>query len=585
MLPTNLSEVLFESLPAASILCDREGRILWLNPAALHLFEGVSEDLCQGVLYQQFLQSYAPGEGRPSLSLPEPWLLSLITTTKAPTGGQADTMVLHLPSGREIPVDVSCSPVFDAQKQIVGTVHLFRDLTRQYQQALRLQRVLQAVFILTEAIAHIPEHIGSSFPEDLLLLSPPALFVAQELVDVIHLILDVEQVSLTAVAPLTGRLHYVAGRGFTTGQEQDHHEITGRFCALALLEDTVCADLSSHQEVILEASRLRLPIGFQSPFGAEKLLLVPLFLEEQLAGVLCLAQAGLESVYTSEEIAFVKMVAAHTVLLLDVLRCWSERAESQSREFVQREMNHLTTDFLTLASHELRTPLTSIKGNLQLTQHRLAVLKRQILAQPGDVEHVEHVQYPVMSALRSVHLQERMLNDLIDDACLQANRLKLDLQPCDLLCLLREAVAEQHQCMPEHAVVLESMAVENRVPIRADASRLRRVLCTYLTNALNYSPADRPVIVQVAVAKGEVQVSVRDEGPGIPAEEQEHLWDRFYRAKGIAVQHALDLSLGLGLYLCKAFIELHHGNVGVQSAPGHGTTFWFTLPIAVPAEA
>lgn len=584
MLPVNQFDEMFESLPDASIVCDREGKILRLNSAAQNLFEGASEDLCRGVLYQQFLQSYTPSAEQLSLTSPEPFL-SLITDKEASLGGQADMMVLHLPSGREIPVDVRCSPLFDAQKQVVGTVHLFHDITHQYQKALHLQRVLQAVLTLIEAIAHIPENIGRFFPEDLLLLSPPALFVAQELVDAVHLVLDFQQVSLLAMAPLTGRLHYVAGSGLIAEQEQRHHEIAGRFSALAVLDEAVYADLSSNKEVILEASRLRFPIGVQSPFGAEKILLVPLFLEEHLAGGLCIAKAGLESVYTPEEIAFVKVVAAQTALIMDCLRCWSERTERQSRELVQREMNRLTTDFLTLASHELRTPLTTIKGNIQLTQRRLALLKDQTLRPSGRMrEHLEQAQSPLQSALQSVRLQERMLNDLIDDACLQANRLNVDLRPCDLLRLLREAIAEQHQSTPEHSVVLESLVGEKQVFIRADVSRLKRVLFTYLKNALDYSPADRPVIVQVGVMNGGAQISVHDEGPGIPVEEQEHLWERLYRAKGIAVQHELDLSLGLGLYLCKAFIELHQGNVGVQSNPGHGATFWFTLPIAASTE-
>jgi signal transduction histidine kinase len=66
-------------------------------------------------------------------------------------------------------------------------------------------------------------------------------------------------------------------------------------------------------------------------------------------------------------------------------------------------------------------------------------------------------------------------------------------------------------------------------------------------------------------------------------DEQERLWERFYRAKGSAVQHELDLSLGLGFYLCRALIESHHGHVGVQSDPGGGETFWLTLPVVAPA--
>jgi signal transduction histidine kinase len=82
----------------------------------------------------------------------------------------------------------------------------------------------------------------------------------------------------------------------------------------------------------------------------------------------------------------------------------------------------------------------------------------------------------------------------------------------------------------------------------------------------------------VSEAKG--RTDSKDEGTGIPPEEQEHIWKRFYRAKGIAVQHELDLSLRLSLYICQELIKYHHGGVGLQSVLGHGSTFWFTLPIA-----
>ncbi|HEY3991945.1 MAG TPA: sensor histidine kinase, partial [Ktedonobacteraceae bacterium] len=109
--------------------------------------------------------------------------------------------------------------------------------------------------------------------------------------------------------------------------------------------------------------------------------------------------------------------------------------------------------------------------------------------------------------------------------------------------------------------------------------RVKQVITTYLANALKHSPSESPVMVQLTIAESTARVSVRDEGPGIPVEEQQHLWERFYRGKGAAVQHELDLSLGLGLYLCKVFIEQHHGSVGVQNNADHGVTFWFTLPI------
>ena len=117
------------------------------------------------------------------------------------------------------------------------------------------------------------------------------------------------------------------------------------------------------------------------------------------------------------------------------------------------------------------------------------------------------------------------------------------------------------------------------MPILADAERITQVFDTYLANALKYSPVESPVTVQLVAADAEALVSVRDEGPGISAEEQKYLWEHFSRARESAVPNERDLGLGLGFYLCRALIEAHHGRVGVQSDPGKGETFWFTLPV------
>ncbi|MFL5662956.1 MAG: sensor histidine kinase, partial [Ktedonobacteraceae bacterium] len=172
-----------------------------------------------------------------------------------------------------------------------------------------------------------------------------------------------------------------------------------------------------------------------------------------------------------------------------------------------------------------------------------------------------------------------IIKDLIDDARIQANTLELRMSRHDLIVLLREAVANQQRLAPERTIVLEIMPQEKVVPVIADADRITQVINRYLENALGYSPADQPVTVQLTVEDAVARVAVHDEGPGIALEEQGRIWERFYCPKGIAVQHELSLSLGLGLYLCRAFIERHHGSVGVLSDPGHGSTFWFTLPI------
>jgi signal transduction histidine kinase len=117
------------------------------------------------------------------------------------------------------------------------------------------------------------------------------------------------------------------------------------------------------------------------------------------------------------------------------------------------------------------------------------------------------------------------------------------------------------------------------VPLVADADRIGQVVTNYLTNALKYSPDACPVTIGLEVLPAQARVWVRDEGPGLPAAEQERIWERFYRANGSAQQDSSQGGLGLGLHISRIIVEQHHGQVGVESAPGRGSTFWFTLPV------
>jgi signal transduction histidine kinase len=295
--------------------------------------------------------------------------------------------------------------------------------------------------------------------------------------------------------------------------------------------------------------------------------------------LLCIIKEGLESLYTSEEVELVKAVAELAVLVMQWLHTAQEQTEAHARGRALQEVHQLSQSFFVLASHELRTPLTGILGNLQLVRRRLAALERQVATQAKSIqEQVALAQQPVASALQSTQLQQRIITDVIDDARLAANQFQLHFQPCDLLALVHRVVGSRAQVDSGHVLQLKIPALLQMVFVLADAERIARVLTTYLENALAFSPAGQPVTVGMRVEEGITRVWVHNEGAEIPFEEQEHLWERFYRAKGNTVQNELDLSLGLRLYLCRAFIERHGGQVGVQSTPGQGATFWFTLP-------
>ena len=265
-------------------------------------------------------------------------------------------------------------------------------------------------------------------------------------------------------------------------------------------------------------------------------------------------------------------------------RMQREREEASANELALREANRRMDEFLGIVSHELRTPLTTIKGNVQLARLRLRTSLREV---PANMEvlrsMLEEVQMMLERAERQTNVQNRMVSDLLDISRLQADKLELRLVPCDLAPIVLEMVEDQRSTTLKRAIHLE-MPEGITVPVIADPERIGQVINNYLTNALKYSQEGRPVDVQLKKEENVVRVLVRDEGPGLTPEEQVQVWDRFYQVEGIKRQRGSSVGLGLGLNICRAIIEQHQGEVGVESTKGKGSTFWFTLPLADPDD-
>ncbi|MEO8971946.1 MAG: HAMP domain-containing sensor histidine kinase, partial [Ktedonobacteraceae bacterium] len=265
--------------------------------------------------------------------------------------------------------------------------------------------------------------------------------------------------------------------------------------------------------------------------------------------------------------------------VLERERLLQERAQAQANELALREANRRMDEFLSIASHELRTPLTAIKGNIQLAQRRLdRMIQQRDTGSDGIVGNLDAVRDLLERAERQMRLQNRLVNDLLDVSRIQADKLEMQLKLCDLATIVREAVREQELAVAPRIIQLH-METEP-VSVLADADRISQVVTNYLTNALKYSEEEKPVEVCLRTNEGDVRVLVCDKGPGLSLADQEHIWDRFYRVDGIAVQSGSGVGLGLGLHICRTIIEANGGQVGVESVSGEGSTFWFTLPLA-----
>jgi signal transduction histidine kinase len=249
--------------------------------------------------------------------------------------------------------------------------------------------------------------------------------------------------------------------------------------------------------------------------------------------------------------------------------------------------------FLATAAHDLRTPLTATVGYLGLAARACDQLASAVPAETSSAlaRQVATARRRLEDADQSTARLTRLLNLLFDTAEIQAGRLELHRAPCDLAALAREQVAALRVAAPERTIRLDAPEEGGEpIQVEADADRIAQVVMNYVTNALKYSAPDRPVEVEVEAHRGRARVAVRDAGPGIPKEERARVWELFHRTPGVTPQggtsgRTAGGSLGLGLYICKAIITAHGGRVGVTSAVGKGSTFWFTLPLSGPPKS
>ena len=243
-------------------------------------------------------------------------------------------------------------------------------------------------------------------------------------------------------------------------------------------------------------------------------------------------------------------------------------------------------EFFALAAHDIRSPVTAVVGNVQLAQRRADHLRLALEAPDSkETDVVAPVVTSLTAARASVDHLVRLTNLLFDVAQARFGTLKVRLVPCDLAAVVRDQVASQRATAPGRSIHQE--APGQAISVLADADRLSQVLANYVTNALKYSADDQPVEVLLKLEGGMAMVSVHDRGLGLPAEEQRHVWELFHRVPGIELQSSTGGtgSLGLGLYISKRLVELHHGEVGVDSEEGQGATFWFKLPLLSDGES
>src|SRR6476646_8400333 len=246
-------------------------------------------------------------------------------------------------------------------------------------------------------------------------------------------------------------------------------------------------------------------------------------------------------------------------------RAFNEMAEELQRRAGERDqLDRMKDEFVLTASHELRSPLTSVQGFAELL-----MLEREKL----DSKQAETVEIILDNSRHLV----RLLNDLLDLARSDAGQLRIDSAPTEVAALVEDAERAMRSHVAARGQTLREEIEPDLPRVEADRDRMRQVMVNLLTNANEYSPEGATIAVRARRADEEVEISVSDNGPGIPTEQLEHIFERFTRGDAGMTQRVG--GTGLGLAISKSLVELHGGSIAAESTPGAGSTFSFRLPV------
>ena len=239
------------------------------------------------------------------------------------------------------------------------------------------------------------------------------------------------------------------------------------------------------------------------------------------------------------------------------------RSEIEFRKKVEIELKEavkMKDEFISIASHELKTPLTTIKAYVQL-------LDRSIDQEDPTKMYVERT-------LVQVRKLDLLIVDLLDLSKIESGKLKFNKKNFHFGNMVANATEMIRQTYPDYHILRKG---EANIQLFGDETRIEQVIVNYLTNAVKYSPDHKEILIEVSVRPdNNVVVVVKDCGIGIKKELQANVFSKFYRVEETSSRFQ---GLGIGLYICAEIIRRHDGDYGVESEPGKGSAFYFSIPI------
>ena len=370
---------------------------------------------------------------------------------------------------------------------------------------------------------------------------------------------DCEDSSILLIDPRSGELR------FETSAKQRAQDIVS---LIVPMDSSVAGWIVRHNKpaIIHDAkndprflSKVDLSIGFST----SSILGVPMRFRERVIGVVEAVNKR-EGRFTDVDIERLAILAADAAVAVENTRMLSELQRAYED---LNELDHLKSEFISTTSHELRTPLTAIKGYLQLVTSGMVPPEQQQTVLQTMSRHVDTI----------VHL----VNDLL--LIQEMHAIDLHFAEVDMGALVRGEI-EMSRERAESSGIRWILDVAPDLPaVWGDAGHLRKLLHNLLDNAIKFSPDGGDVTVSLCSEKERCYLTVSDPGIGIPFDEQQKIFERFYRVERSGDRRLFG-GIGIGLSIAKRITEGHGGTISVFSEPGQGSTFTVTLPLKKQGE-
>lgn len=237
--------------------------------------------------------------------------------------------------------------------------------------------------------------------------------------------------------------------------------------------------------------------------------------------------------------------------------------EAQREASLKCRMEEIMTQFVSNISHELRTPLTCIKGYVETLLE-------------GAMTNEDTLRRFLSIINEETQRLERLINDLLDLSIMESRKIKMHLGEIHIAPLVEDTANFLATAVEKKNLTISTKIIGTVSTIYADEDRLQQVLMNLIDNAIKYTPQGGNITISAKEDDGFVTVSVADTGMGIPYQDQERIFERFYRVE--KERSSSSGGRGLGLAIAKHIIDGHGGIIGVKSEPGNGSTFYFSLP-------